>query len=90
MSYRDQQQLKLLLHKRLIEGDLTVSAEIAEFFLPKLTDYLQRCFPNLPDSHWIDIAVTDALMNYLRRLEQFNSRRASLMYYLKLSYWDAL
>lgn len=81
----DAEDLSQHLHDRLLSGDVTAPAEIAELFLPEVTAYLSRRFPNLTDPHWIDIAVTDALMNYFLRPEQFNPGKASLINYLKFA-----
>jgi hypothetical protein len=48
----DLEQLKqfgFTLHQRLLEGDLTASAQIAETFMPWIIELLNYRYPNLPD-----------------------------------------
>jgi RNA polymerase sigma-70 factor (ECF subfamily) len=73
------------LHTRLLAGDVTAPAEIAELILPRLLDYMRRRFPKLYDPHMADTAVEDALISYLRRPNQFDPEKGSLWPYLKMS-----
>ena len=79
----------LSLHQRLIAGDVTASAELAEFFLPIITDRLVRIFPQLDDVHMVDTAVEDALLNYIERPTQYKPEKLRLESYLVMSAkWD--
>ena len=80
----------IALHQRLISGDRTATAEIAEIYLPILTKRLSRKFPSLDDDHLIDSAVTDALLSYFKRPEQFLPEGMSLENYLFRSAWGDL
>jgi DNA-directed RNA polymerase specialized sigma24 family protein len=73
------------LHHRLLEGDVTSTAEIAELFMPIIIDRLNRRYPNLGDPHLIETAVEDALMNYFERPEQYDPAKLSLAGYLRMS-----
>ena len=73
MTKQEEPDLRILgnnLHQKLIAGDVTAPAEIAEIFLPRLVDKLQQRHPNLPDPHLIHMAADDALLrNYLKTHE---------------------
>ena len=73
------------LHQRLLEGDVTAPAEIAEIFLPLVADELQKWNPTLHDPHLVDIAADDALLNYLQRPSQYNPADLPLDRYLMMS-----
>lgn len=72
------------LHNRLISGDVIVSAEIAEYFMPFLIEKLNRVFQNIDDPHLIETAVIDTLMDYLSKPNQYDSRRGNLFSFLIL------
>lgn len=72
------------LHNRLISGDVTVTAEIAELFLPLLIKKLNSIYQNIDDPHLIDSAVIDTLMDYLSKPNQFDPDRGNLFSYLIL------
>jgi hypothetical protein len=72
------------LHSRLISGDVIVSAEIAEYFLPIVTERLKRGFQNIDDPHLVDTAVVDTLMDYLIKPNQYDPNRGNLLIYLIL------
>jgi len=73
-----------ILHQRLLDGDVTAPAEIAELFMPIVINKLSRGYPNL-DSHLIETAVEDALMNYFGRPEQYDPAKLDLAGYLRMS-----
>jgi len=75
----------LNLHQRLVAGDLTASAELAELFLPIITDRLARIFPQLDDVCMVDTAVEDALLNYIERPTQYKPEKLRLESYLVMS-----
>ncbi len=72
------------LHNRLISGDVIVSAELAEFFMPLMIGRLNRGFQNIDDPHLIETSVVDALMDYLTRPNQYDPNRSNLFSYLIL------
>lgn len=72
-------------HQRLLQGDVTATAEIAEHFMEQITISLQKRFPQLDDPHMIDEAVTDAILNYFERPEQYIPSKRSLGGYLYMS-----
>lgn len=73
------------LHQRLLQGDVTASAEIAEHFMEHIILSLRRKFPNLDNPHLVEGAVTDAILNYLERPEQYDPSKRSLIGYLYMS-----
>jgi hypothetical protein len=73
------------LHRKLINGDITASAEIAEYLLPKLTRQLERKFPDVYDADMIDTSVADALLNYLDKPDLYDPTKQSLAWYLLMS-----
>ncbi len=80
-----------VLHQRLLEGDLTVSAEIADTFLPRVTRRLERIFPQLDDARMVDNAAEDAILNYLQRPAQYKPEKLNLESYLVMSArWDLI
>jgi hypothetical protein len=85
MSSGDSTDTIAQLHSRLISGDPTASAEIAEIMLPEITQYLSQLFPNLSDPHWVDSAAIDAIMNYILRPTQYHPDLSPLDKYLKIS-----
>jgi len=72
------------LHQRLLDDDVTASAEIAELFMPIVINKLSRGYPNL-DPHLIQTAVEDALMNYFGRPEQYDPAKLDMAGYLRMS-----
>ena len=72
------------LHNRLISGDVIVSAEIAEYFMPFLIGKLKRVFQNIDDPHLTETAVIDALMDYLSKPNQYDPSRGNLFSFLIL------
>jgi hypothetical protein len=81
----------LSLHQRLVAGDLTASAELAELYLPIVTDRLERIFPHVDDAHLVDTAVEDAILNYIERPSQYNPEKLKLESYLVMSAkWDLI
>jgi RNA polymerase sigma-70 factor (ECF subfamily) len=75
----------LKLHNRLLAGELTASAEIADKYLDGIVHYLEQKHPNIPDPHLVETAAIDAVLNYLRRPQQYDPSKASLDHYLRLS-----
>ncbi len=81
----EQETTDYILHQRLLAGDLTASAEIAEAYLFEIVENLRRKYPNLDDPHLIDTAVEDAFINYFNRPEQYNPQKSNLKKYLEMS-----
>lgn len=73
------------LHQRLLAGDITAFAEIAEHLLPILTARLSRFYWHIDDPHLIDTAVEDALLNYQKDPSKYNPAKLSLDKYLYMS-----
>lgn len=73
------------LHGRLLEGDLTAPAELAELVLEPLTTRLRAGFPYIPDPVMIDDAVVDSVLSYAERPGQFDPAKRGLLGYLQMS-----
>jgi RNA polymerase sigma-70 factor (ECF subfamily) len=72
------------LHQRLLAGSHTATSEIAELFMHLLIKSLSREFNQISDQHLIDMATTDALINYFQHPEKFESAKSSLFTYLRV------
>lgn len=75
----------LQLHKRLLAGDLTASAQLAELHLPRLIVRLKASFRNVEDDHLVEMAAHDAMMNYLSAPEKYDPSKLPLDSYLRMS-----
>ena len=87
-SHNPQEDLELngsLLHQKMLAGELTAFAEIAEFALPILTERLMRRFPNLADPHLVDTAVIDALFKYQEKPTKYDPSKMRLDQYFYMS-----
>ncbi len=74
------------LHLRLMAGDPTASAEIAEIYFHLLQVEMSYNIQHEADPHLAEQAIIDALTSYLSRPEQYDpSRNLSLLAYLKMS-----
>ena len=73
------------LHTSIMAGDITAQAELAVLVLPILTKWLNNKFPSLFDPDLIDMAITDALLNYFARPDYYQPHKQSLMSYLLMS-----
>lgn len=80
-----QRELELQLHNRLLQEDITVPAEIAEYLLFTLIKRLHRRYPHLDDAHLVDTAVHEALIRYFQHPEWYDPNRAGLSSYLLMS-----
>lgn len=74
-----------ILHQRLLAGDLTASAEIAELYLPSLVEYMKARFKRVKDPHLVEMAAIDAMWNYLRRPQQYDPAKMRLESYLRMA-----
>jgi DNA-directed RNA polymerase specialized sigma24 family protein len=70
------------IHERLLAGDVTAPAELAEGLIEPLLQRLTKKYPQLHDSDLLYDAVTDALMSYIKRPAQFNPNKRSLIGFL--------
>lgn len=87
MSADEKDNLKEIgyaLHSRLLVERGLVAEQISELFLPLVKNALSRKFPRLNDPHLIQIAANDAVMAYLRRPENFDPAKSSLIAWLYL------
>ncbi len=73
------------IHERLLAGDVTAPAELVDILLEPLLDRLTRKYPNLHDPYLLPDAVTDALMSYIKRPEQFDPSKRSLLGFLEMA-----
>jgi RNA polymerase sigma-70 factor (ECF subfamily) len=78
-------QLLERIHCRLLERDPTAPADLAELVLEPLAIRLRTSFPKIPDPDLIDDAVSDAVLNYAERPEQFDPDKRGLFGYLEMS-----
>ena len=72
------------LHQCLLDKRPTATSEIAELFMHLLIKSLRGEFKQIGDQHLIDMAVTDALINYFEHPEKFEPSRSSLFTYLRI------
>lgn len=78
-------QLGEKLHALLLAGaSLTATSEIAEVFLPAITNSLRREFWSVSDPHLLDSAAEDALIDYFANPGRYEPGRAGLFTYLRL------
>ena len=73
------------IHKRLCEGDSTAPAELAEGVMKALIEKLSHKYPNLPDSDLPAEVAADALMDYIKRPEQFDPTQRGLFGFLVMA-----
>ena len=73
------------IHERLLAGDVTAPAELAEALLEPLLQRLAKKYPRLPDPNILYDAVTDALMSYIRCPAQFDPARRGLIGFLVMA-----
>jgi RNA polymerase sigma-70 factor, ECF subfamily len=70
------------IHERLLAGEVTAPAELAEVMLEPVLHQLTMKFPKLSDPDLLYDAVTDALMSYIKRPAQFDPTKRSLIGFL--------
>jgi len=71
-------------HNLLLAGDPVASAIIADRIYPIMIKHLQYKYPEISQDIIVS-AATDAMINYLKRPEQYNPQKASLEGYLKMA-----
>jgi hypothetical protein len=84
-SSRKIEELGKELHQRMIGRDPIAFAEIAESYLPLVTDKLAKRYPTLYDPDLINTAVVDAFYSYLDKPERYRPEKGSLVNYLLIS-----
>jgi len=84
MSDNLQSSPELQLHQRLLSGDKTASAEIAEAFIDRLVKQLQFKYRQTDEQEIADAATT-ALMDYLEHPHKYKPELRSLYGYLKMA-----
>ena len=72
------------IHERLLAGDPTASAEVAEQFLIPIVRSLKANYNNTDKDTIIDAAV-DAILNYSQNPQSYNPSKCSLTTYLYMS-----
>lgn len=86
IAHDDSDQL-LMLHRRLLAGDRTVSEEVASLLLPPLVQEVAFKFPQT-DEQIIWNGVSDAVFDYCARPHQFDeSRSVPLDRFLQKAAW---
>ena len=73
------------VHERLCKGDPTAPAELAEEMMEVLVERLSYKYSNLPDTDLLAEAVSDALMDYIKRPEQFDPTQRGLFGFLVMA-----
>lgn len=80
----DVADISVILHHRLIDGDPTASAKIAESFLPILAKYLCSLIPADGNCHVAETAAADALLDYFEHPEKYDPTKLPLLNYLRM------
>ncbi len=75
----------LALHRRLLEGDPTAPADVADKLLQPLLTRLRHRYPNLTNETILYDSVVDAVLSYSERPGQFDPSKATLLGYLTMS-----
>src|ERR1051326_5029119 len=78
-------QSELILHRRLLERDVTAPAELAEWALRPLIVSLRARFPRLSDDVLIREAAADAIISYVRTPAAYDPNKRGLLGYLRMS-----
>ena len=73
------------IHERLLSEDPTAPAELVEEALGPLTRFLEKKYPRLNDPTFVADAVTDAVIEYLKKPGRFDPTRRGLFGYLKMA-----
>jgi RNA polymerase sigma-70 factor, ECF subfamily len=81
----DEYDAERKLHKRLLNGDVTASAEIAERLLFSVIRLLRYRYQDLDDPHLVDMAVHQAFISYFYHPQRYNPAKSSLTTYLLMS-----
>lgn len=73
------------IHKRLLEGDVTAPAELADTHLRIMLTHLRIRFRGVQDETLLQDAAADALLDYIEHPSRFDPQKSSLSSYLKMS-----
>src|SRR5574341_41843 len=84
-TYEDQMRIGIVVHERLLDGDVTAPSEISKTYLPIVTQQLRKSFPELDDPHLVDAAVEDAILDYLQTPSHYDPSKRSLAGYLLMA-----
>jgi hypothetical protein len=74
-----------VLHARLVDGDSTAAAAIAEIFLPLVLKRLAHYIAHDDDPHLAQQATLDAIWNYLENPGSYKPGKLDLLGYLVMS-----
>jgi RNA polymerase sigma-70 factor (ECF subfamily) len=83
MSDLDQGEL-LELHNRLIAGDRTASAVLAQKLLPAVWSRLSRLRKRIRDAHIVESAMDLSIASYLRDPARYDPGRSPLVWFLAM------
>ena len=73
------------IHRRLLDRDPVAPADLAKVVLDPLVAHIRSRFPEVPDPTMIDNAVTDAVLNYAERPQQYDPSKRGLLGYLRMA-----
>lgn len=73
------------IHRKLVEGSVTASAELVEEALIPLEEHLRFTFPSCRDDEIVSDAATDAIINYVTRPATFDGKSRTLLGFLKMA-----
>jgi hypothetical protein len=73
------------IHERLLAGDATAPAELIEMVLEGLSERLSKKHPKFRGTEMLADALTDALMDYVKRPAQFDPLKGSLPGFLLMA-----
>lgn len=73
------------IHRRLLDGDPTASAEFAEEIIVPLTEQIASSNRDIVDASLISDACSDAVLNYLGQPSAYNPEKRGLFGYLLMS-----
>lgn len=73
------------IHRRIVQGDPTAPAELAQHALPQMQSHLKQCRFDIKDPDLIDDAAIDALMSYIKNPGSYQQHKRKLLGYLNMS-----
>jgi len=77
--------LGVQLHHKLLTGDPTATALLAENYLAEICGRLGRTYPNLADPAWIEDATHTAFLNYFRKPNTYDPAKSPLSTFLYMA-----
>ncbi|MBN1147121.1 MAG: hypothetical protein JXA78_07685 [Anaerolineales bacterium] len=72
------------LHERILQRDVTAFAELCEYALPFLVEFLRTRFPE-QDTPLCETAAIDCLLNYQAKAPQYDPGKISLFAFLRMA-----